>query len=163
MAVWDQVTTTGESDQSPNREVDASLRRLSRLAIFGGVFYLLVAGGGLFFVGSYISRGSPGPLWVPVLGLLIGGGTLAMGAWMIRAGLRGTSKASETWLRRLASGAVAALLLAPLEILDVVQGPVEFVIATAGFFVTDSLLKRWIGRTTPRQVEAGRPDELGSG
>ncbi len=86
-----------------------------------------------------------------------------MGAWMIRAGLRGASKASETWLRRLASGAVAALLLAPLEILDVVQGPVEFVIATAGFFVTDSLLKRWIGRTTPRQVEAGRPDELASG
>ena len=127
-----------------------------RLGIIGGVFYLLVGGSVLFFVGRYISWGSPGPPWVLAMGLLSGGAGLAMGVWMIRVGLRGASKRSEAWLRHLVSGAVAALLLwAPLDALDVVQGPTEFIISAAAFFLIESLLKRWIVRTMPRQVEAG--------
>ncbi len=135
-----------------------------RLAIIGAVFYLLVGGTVLFFLGGYISRGSPGPLWVLAVGLLSGGAGLATGVWMIRVGLLGASKRSEGWLRHLVSGAVAALLLwAPLNALEVVLGPAEFVVSIAAFFLTEFLIQRWIGRTIRRQVEAGVADELSGG
>ena len=89
---------------------------------------------------------------------------MATGVWMIRVGLRGASKRSEAWLRHLVSGAVAALLLwAPLNALEVVLGPAEFVVSTAAFFLTEFLIQRWIGGTIPRQVEAGVADELSGG
>ncbi len=155
--------TTGESSQSPGRELDSSVSRLSRLGIIGGVFYVLVGGTALFFMGRYIGRGSPGPPWVLVVGLLGVGATLATGVWMLRAGLRGASEKSEARMRHLVSGAVAGLLWAPLDILDVVQGPAAFVVATAAFFLTESLVKRWIGRPLARQVEAEAADELSGG
>ena len=51
----------------------------------------------------------------------------------------------------------------PLNALEVVLGPAEFVVSTAAFFLTEFLIQRWIGRTIPRQVEAGVADELSGG
>ncbi len=125
-----------------------------------------VGGTVLFFLGGYITHQS-GLTRTPVGsrgGIAVRGAGLATGVWMIRVGLLGASKRSEGWLRHLVSGAVAALLLwAPLNALEVVLGPAEFVVSIAAFFLTEFLIQRWIGRTIRRQVEAGVADELSGG
>ena len=142
----------------PRRNTDSSQARLKALCLIGGSFYLFLGAAAFFFVGRFLLRGGPSPLWVTFGALVALAASLWVGAWMVRAGVLGVAARNVGKLRHLAAGAAASILWAPLEYFDVGQGFASWLLAGAAFLATEALVRRWLDVPPPslESPESGR-------